>query len=530
MTTECQEKRRVEIQAACDAAKEQAERNRLGQFATPPHLALEIVRYAIGLLSAEEQIRFLDPAVGTGAFFSALLNSVQPRRIKRATGFEIDSAYGAPACQLWGGKGLEVRLEDFTRAHPPNDKSERFNLVVCNPPYVRHHHLSGEDKMRLRGILQRACGAHINGLAGLYCYFVGLTHPWMAMDAVAAWLIPSEFMDVNYGLPLKDYLLSRVTLLRIHRFDPNDVQFGDALVSSAIVWVRNRPPTPDHMVELTYGGSLSKPRRSRVMSGRDLRQEPKWTRLTSPHRAKNDGGVVLADLFTTKRGIATGANSFFVLTPEQIRELGLPKRFLVPVLPSPRYLPCDEVFGDEEGNPILQRVQFLLDCRLAEEEVKDRFPRLWSYLQQGRSAGLADRYLCAGRSPWYAQESRAPCRFLCTYIGRSDTKTGRPFRFILNHSRATAANVYLLLYPRPELERALAQRPQLAREIWEKLNAIDSKTMIGEGRVYGGGLHKLEPKELANVPADEIGSLVAASYSPKAQQMVLLDRKRKTAR
>lgn len=44
----------------------------------------------------------------------------------------------------------------------------------------------------------------------------------------------------------QSYLLKQVTLLRIHRFDPADIQFGDAVVSSAVVWFRKTPPPRRH--------------------------------------------------------------------------------------------------------------------------------------------------------------------------------------------------------------------------------------------------------------------------------------------
>jgi adenine-specific DNA-methyltransferase len=89
-------------------------------------------------------------------------------------------------------------------------------------------------------------------------------------------------------------------------------------------------------------------------------------------------------------------------------------------------------------------------------------------------------------------------------MGRNMAKRDKPFRFILNRSKATAANVYLLLYPKPALAKALAENPGLSRQIWEFLNSIDAATLLGEGRVYGGGLYKMEPKELANVLAEAI--------------------------
>ena len=135
--------------------------------------------------------------------------------------------------------------------------------------------------------------------------------------------------------------------------------------------------------------------------------------------------------------------------------------------------------------------------------------------------GLHERYLCQHRSLWYAQENRPASPIVCTYFGRRDTKSGRVFRFILNSSRATVANVYLAMYPTPVLARAITRDSNLIRRVWQVLNEITPDQLLGEGRVYGGGLHKLEPRELANVPVPGIAELLPHNERP-AKQIDLL--------
>jgi adenine-specific DNA-methyltransferase len=96
---------------------------------------------------------------------------------------------------------------------------------------------------------------------------------------------------------------------------------------------------------------------------------------------------------------------------------------------------------------------------------------------------------------------------------------GNPFRFFWNESRATAANVYLLLYPKCEMKMALAARPDLYPLIFSHLQGLTGEHLIKEGRVYGGGLHKMEPNELANLPADTVARLLRRN--PVAKQMHL---------
>jgi len=512
------EQKRIALQAELDAKKTLPERNRLGQFATPTMLATDILKYAYNLVPQNAKINFLDPAIGTGSFYSALLKIFSENRIEQAFGFDIDPHYGEPAKLLWKDTSLSLKLADFTHEEP----SGLFNLVICNPPYVRHQHLQNGNKFRLQSHTRKASGMKLSGLAGLYCHFLGLAHAWMAVGCVSGWLIPSEFMDVNYGLAVKNYLLERVTLLHIHRFDPRDVQFADALVSSAIVWFRNIPPPVEHKVLFTMGGTLFEPKLSRSILARELAHESKWSRFPIADVRLRSSAPKLSDFFQIKRGIATGDNNFFILSEDDVKKHDLPLEELRPILPSPRYQPEDEVTADKDGNPIVARRLFLLDSRLSENEIRVRYPTLWAYLEEGKEKGIHEGYICSHRTPWYSQETRLPAPIVCTYIGRGDTKRGRPFRFILNNSRATIANVYLAMYPTPLLARAMKNDKTLIRHVWEVLNTISTEQLLCEGRVYGGGMFKLEPKELANVDASAIAELIPdLKLNENHEQMVM---------
>ncbi|MFZ0749542.1 MAG: Eco57I restriction-modification methylase domain-containing protein, partial [Pyrinomonadaceae bacterium] len=460
---------------------------------TPPELAREIADYAVSLLDGDSKINFGDPAVGTGTFFSALLRVVPRERITSAIGIDISPRQVAATQWKWAHKGLRALVGDYLHM----ERLPRRNLILANPPYLRHQEIRPKYKENLRNRVADKYRIPLSARSGLYVYFLLLSHEWMKPDAIAAWLIPSEFMQTEYGAAIRHYLTHKVELVRIHQFGHDDPQFENAMVLPCVVLFRNRAPHGDDLAVLSDGGTLKSPTRNKLVPIEELRGQTKWT-INSGRSKYASSEFKIADIFSVRRGIATGANDFFVLERTKAVALGIPQRVLRPLLPKARTLPSDIVEREPDGYPQLNIHLCLLDCDMSEEQIEKRHPRLFAYLLTAKNLGILGRYLVRNRHPWYKQEQREPAPFLCTYMGRSHGNRP-PIRFIWNKSDAVATNTYLMLYPRAPLAALLREEPMLHKDVFVLLQQTARETMSEQWRVHAEGLYKIEPGELLEV-------------------------------
>lgn len=500
---------RTNLQKEIDGCHSQKERNMMGQFATPDSLACDIMKEIKSLFHGGT-VNFLEPSVGLGAFYDAFLRTFG-NQASHALAFELDHDFYEGACQLWKDYDINFRNEDFLLA---KQTGEKFNLLVANPPYVRHHYIDTKRKLFLQKEVLKLTGIHISGLAGLYCYFLILSKKWLADGGVSCWLIPTEFMDVNYGNAVKQFLIEQVQLLRVHRFDAEDTQFDDALVSSTVVLFRNTKPTNDDIL-FTTGTSINNPIRQFRISRNELEANVKWSPLFKEHSAdkQEDKSCWLGNFFDVKRGIATGDNHFFIVNRQTVNQFNIPSNFLRLLLPSPRYV------NDDIINPTLlkekhsERELYLFSCGVSKTVLKNNYPGVYAYIEKGERDEVNKGYICRQRTPWYSCEERKPAPIVVPYMGRGE-KSKRMFRFILNLSDAITTNVYLLLYPKKEYARYLKD-PKVLNDIWVALNSTSRGALVNHGREYGGGLHKLEPKELLKVPVPEVASMLLSYRQSK---------------
>ena len=463
-----------------DSTHSREERNEHGQFATPYSLASAIAK---DLLSrTKKNASILEPSCGTGAFISALLSISDQVKI---TGVEKDPSLYKTARQLWSSSTCQIINDDFFNY--ASLESQQFDATISNPPYSRHHHLSQSEKRFYSQLTTNFSGVCLSGLAGLHAYFLLTGTGMLKEEGVGSWLIPSELFSVNYGAPIREFLTQVVSLERIHFFDPENLQFDDALVTSCVAILRKTKPSSNASAIFTYG-DFQAPRKTVEISLQNLSRMPKWQHLESYADQTETGNQVLGDYFRAKRGIATGGNSFFIRPRGEWHKAGISDEWLSPILPSPRTFHLPEVTSDESGWPKES------DDALLSIPKSSTYSELPSSIQKYLAScpeKIRNGYILRHRTPWYSIGRTTAAPIICTYMSRSKET---PFRFIRNRSNATMTNTYLGLYPQTSMSEKRLD------DMCKALNNIPAEILINGGREYGGGLKKLEPRELMSLP------------------------------
>jgi hypothetical protein len=219
---------------------------------------------------------------------------------------------------------------------------------------------------------------------------------------------------------------------------------------------------------------------------------PKWFSIATPNPVTADwqsSGLVvpLKALAKVVRGIATGANKFFVLPAHTVRQLSL-EPYVVRTLQRNRDI--QDIILDEARWQALSEEGKCVWLLYLNGNDAERQVELRAYLAEGEAKGYHRRSLVQTRKKWYAMEQRDVPTIFFTILTR-----GNP-RFILNRAGVRPLNMFSLIYPNRYILDADA-----AELLWALLNSNFSLSRLHSvSRTYGGNTLKVEPRELDNLP------------------------------
>lgn len=438
-----------------------------------------------------------DPAVGAGAFFIAA-KSVGSRRGRKIElgGTEIDPASQQQALQA--GLSSEdlrcIEIRDFVMQPP----QRRFDAVVANPPYIRHHRLTSETKSFLRNFGASLIGKQLDGRAGYHVYFFLRALQKLSEGGRLAFIMPADVCEGVFANVLWRWILANYCLDAVITFASEATPFPAVDTNPIVFMLRNDKPKE----EFVWGKCLQPdtPALEHWVTSNFKRGEPEIihacsrsiteglaTGLSRPPSNHVHSGPVLGDFVRVLRGIATGANEFFFFTQERASELNIPVQWLIPAVGRTR-----DVEGDVLTPDMIRKLQAngrptrLLSLDSTPWEALPKSLR--QYIRHGENLGLHKRTLIASRNPWYKMEVRKAPPFLFAYLGR------RNARFIRNLAGVVPLTGFLCLY-------SIRSDPDFVDKLWNVLRDPETiANLPSVGKSYGAGAIKVEPRALERLP------------------------------
>jgi adenine-specific DNA methylase len=462
-------------------------RKRLGSFYTAPLVVDFLVDWGLEVSPGV----CLDPSCGDGRFLLA----AGCRGATTLIGCDLDgTALLAAERSLAGLTAPSVlHQSDFFLIDP--ERVGPVDLVVGNPPYIRYQRFTGESRARGLASALRV-GARLSRLSGAWAPFLLHGLQFLRPGGAMGMVVPAELAQTTYGIETLRALCANFDRIRLLTFRHN--WFEDAQQETFLLLAEGRGgscPSAE-LIPLDRIQDLTRLGRDAIgESGLQLDSsadsklglaflEPPTRSLVEEMMALR-ACVQLQAIGNLANGYVSGANAFFHCTLEDGRKRGLPKDWLLPVARNSRSLvglifELDDVEAAERrGVPhhlILPREG---DLFVESDEALEDFVR------EGERSGIAARYKCRTRNPWWRVPGLSQADLFLPYMIGSEP-----------HASLNSAHA---LYPNSLHGLRLSSPAAAERVALGLLTGLSLLSMELEGRSYGGGVLKLEPSEMQRV-------------------------------
>lgn len=458
-------------------------RKKFAQFFTPLPIADLMAKWILG---SENLKTVLEPAFGLGIFSRVILEHKRNLNIK---GFEIDfKIYEKAKTAFLSNPNVSIFLEDYLF----NDWENKYDGIICNPPYFKFHDY--DNKKTLKEI-ESKLNCRLTGFTNIYTLFFLKSIFQLNKNGRAAYIVPSEFLNSDYGKLVKSYLIKSKTLRHIAVIDFEENVFDDALTTASIIFCANDNQAEKvrfsnvhslddlEKIEQLISDYPNYSKSSKTISFSELNPKIKWRAYYQEQNSTKFKHLVpFTNFAKAVRGIATGANEYFVFNQSKAAKFSISERYLLPCV-CKAFDVKNSFFTNKDFQTLKEhnRHVFLLNA------VDTTNNNVEKYLQKGIDEGVDKKYLTASRSPWYSLENRSPSPIWVSVFNRNGLK------FIRNEANISNLTTFHCIYPN---QTGLFFNADIDLLFAYLLTNVAKEIFDDNRREYGNGLKKFEPNDL----------------------------------
>ncbi len=467
-------------------------RKKFAQFFTPEPIARIMSDW---ILHGNDFTTMLEPAFGLGIFSRIILQHKPGIQI---TGFDVDETiYNVARNNFINNSNVKLYLEDYLH----NDWDNKYDRIICNPPYFKFHDY---DNKKALGEISKRLNFPLSGFTNIYTLFLLKSIYQLKENGRIAYIIPSEFLNSDYGKKIKEYLIKSNLLRYIIIFDFKENVFDNAQTTSSILLLaKDNFRESIHFSVVSNVRELSNireiinkyPGSSGQFSILNKQIDPniKWRKYYQKQQSKKYKNLIpFNQVAKVVRGIATGSNEYFIFNIEKAKQYNIKEKNLLPCITKSR----------DVNTPVFTKSGFIA---LKEQNAKvflfdgtkNQDENTLKYIKLGEEQGIHKKYLTSKRKPWYSLENRPPSPIWVGVFNRTGLK------FIRNEAGISNLTTFHCIYP----VNNLFNKIDIDLLFAYLLTDVARQLFNDNRREYGDGLKKFEPNDLNNALMPDLSLL-----------------------